>query len=161
MNPPSKAYWNTFHTQLYVPSHLPWFGDSLLVSLAISYNHLPRVSYEVGTVLDAGDTKINEIWCLIAGIRRLVKETGEQQSCWVTLEGRNTARHTRDAVHCQMFSSKKAARKMIYPKGQWGGRLKPSTWGKDFRKHWHWKFQLIITKSRERKSRGWWTSGLR
>lgn len=86
------------------------------MSLAISYNHLPRVSYEVGTVLDAGDTKINEIWCLIAGICRLVKETGEQWSCCVTLEGRNTARHTRDAVHCQMLSSKKAARKISIPK---------------------------------------------
>lgn len=28
--------------------------------------------------MDAGDTKINEIWCLTARVHRLVKETGEQ-----------------------------------------------------------------------------------
>ena len=46
--------------------------------MSIFYKQLLRISREVGTVLDARDSKINEICCPTAGVPRRVKKTGEQ-----------------------------------------------------------------------------------
>lgn len=59
-------------------------------------------------MLGAGETKMNKIWCLIAGAHRLEKRQVSRQKCAISSERDvDTAGHTSGAVHSWIVSNKK------------------------------------------------------
>lgn len=81
---------------------------SWYIYIFIFYKHIVRVNCEVGTVLVAGETKTNKIWCLTAGAHRLEKRQASSQKCAISSERDvDTAGHTSGAVHSWIVSNKK------------------------------------------------------
>lgn len=79
-----------------------------MVYVFIFYKHIVRVNCEVGTVLGAGETNMNKIWCRTAGAYRLEKRQVSRQKCAISSERDvDTAGHTSGTVHSWIVSNKK------------------------------------------------------